>query len=396
MTVLVLSIHVAAADPCKEAVACCEAAMTEMGQPKSQCAGITAGGPSACPQLRDAFVSALNAQHKKIPAACVAARTDTGGGGAPADGNAKAGDKAPAPKPSAGPKDQPPQPLPGENDKPADSTDKKISCLIDRVDGKRTVLTGDNETLEVKCSGMLDDSGALAKVPQKTARGGKVKVKWTMEPAIGAIGSQLFDRMTYNAPARVAGSNNEVTIHATVTVEGPGGARELAYPARTIHLVNKKLRLAVTGHIATHCTPGTGGSVTMEFEVECKQTIDLEIGKDFTVSSSNGKGCPSSAWKAMKSCAHAGTPSAPKAQWALRSAVGKVDPDSAVMSLQIEGDRVGWPDVAWPQKFEAAHTNALFPRDLTIGPDDNVMRVFGSMTDNATMGNQTTFELDAL
>ena len=36
---------------------------------------------------------------------------------------------------------------------------------------------------------------------------------------------------------------------------------------RTMHAVNHKMKLAITGHIATRCTHARGGSVTVEFEV---------------------------------------------------------------------------------------------------------------------------------
>ena len=97
----------------------------------------------------------------------------------------------------------------------------------------------------------------------------------------------------------------------------------------------------------------------------------------------------------MRACL-VGKVAAPQAQWSLHSATGSIDPDAAVMELQIDGERVGGPDVSYPGgKQDRARTTALFPRALSIGPDDNAMRVFGSMTDSKIMGNQTTFELRA-
>jgi hypothetical protein len=388
----------ASADPCSDATACCNAAMDAMGQPRSACANVANAGAAQCAQIQASFARTIAAMHKPVPQVCIA--TPSGGGGdgtgsaGTGSGGAGSGAGSAAP-PGAGPRDQPPHPLPAENDKPAASPDNKISCIIERLTGKRVMLTGSVENLQVKCTGIVDDSSVLKPVPQRSASGGVVKVKWTAATTVGKLSVILLDRATYEAPDKVTGSANENVIRARVTVDGPGKLHESVDAVRTMHAINKQLELTVTGHLKTHCGAKGGGSVTAEFEVECQQKIDLEIGADFNVSSAKPRSCTAAAWKAMRMCTSAGTASVPQAKWSLTSAVGKVDPDSAVMELKIEGDRVGWPDIQWPQKIDRAHTNSLFPRPLSIGPDDNVMRVFGSMTDNATMGNQTIFELDA-
>ena len=386
----------ASADPCSDATACCNAAMDVMGQPHSACASVATAGEAQCTQLQAGFARATAAMRKPVPQVCLAARSGGGGDGAGSAGAGGTGSGAGSAAPSAAdPRDQPPRPLPAETDKPAASPDNKISCIIERLTGKRVVLTGTVENLQVKCSGIVDDSGVLKPVPTRSSSGGAVKVRWTASTTVGKLSVILLDKATYEAPDKVAGAANENVIRARVTVDGPGALHESVDAVRTMHAVNKKLELTVTGHIHTHCGAKGGGSVVVEFEVECEQKIQLEIGADFTVSSANPRSCTASAWKAFKMCMPAGTPSVPQAKWSLTSVVGKVDPDAAVMELQIEGDRVGWPDIQFPHKLDRAHTNALFARRLTIGPDDNAMRVFGSMTDNATMGNQTIFELDA-
>ncbi len=388
----------ASADPCSDATACCNAAMDAMGQPRSACASVANAGAAQCTQLQASFAQAIAAIHKPVPQVCLAARSGGGGDGAGSagagSGGAGSGAGSAAP-PGAGPRDQPPHPLPAETDKPAASPDNKISCIIERLTGKRVVLTGTVENLQVKCSGIVDDSGVLEPVPKRSASGGAVKIKWTAATTVGKLSVILLDRATYEAPDKVTGSANENVIRARVTVDGPGKLHESVDAVRTMHAVNRKLELTVTGHVQTHCGAKGGGTVTVEFEVECQQKLELEIGTDFTVSSAKPRSCTSSSWKAMRMCAPGGTPLVPQAKWSIASAIGKVDPDSAVMELHIEGDRVGWPDIQWPKKVDRAHTNSLFPRPLSIGPDDNVMRVFGSMTDNAIMGNQTTFELEA-
>ncbi len=359
-----------------------------MAQPHTACANVASSGQ--CAQMQTAFARALTALNKPVPQVCIAA--PTGGGGGTGGGSA-AGSGATPPSTGAGPQDQPPHPLPAENDKPAASPDNKISCLIERLNGKRVVLTGDDENLQVKCSGIVDESGVLKPVPTRTANGGTVKIRWTASTEVGRLTVILVDKATYEAPAKVTGSANENVIRARVTVDGPGQLHESVDAVRTMHAVNRKLAMTITGHIQTHCGAPGGGSVTAEFEVECIQKIDLEVGKDFKVSSANPRSCPTP-WKSVRAC-RMGTASIPAAKWSLSSAVGKIDPDSAVMDLQIEGERVGFPDMTFGSKTEASHANALFPRTLTMGPDDNVMRVFGSMTTNDTMGNQTIFELDA-
>jgi hypothetical protein len=386
----------ASADPCTDAAACCNAAMDVMGQPHAACANIAKAGAAQCTQLQASFAQAIAAMRKPVPQVCIATRSGGGGDGTGSagagSGGAGSGSGSPA---GAGPRDQPPHPLPAETDKPAASPDNKISCMIERLTGKRVVLTGTVEDLQVKCSGIVDDSGVLKPVPTRSAAGGAVKIKWTAATTVGKLSVILLDRATYEAPDKVTGSANENAIRARVTVDGPGKLHESVDAVRTMHAVNRKLELTVTGHVQTHCGAKGGASVTVEFEVECQQKLELEIGTDFTVSSAKPRSCTSSAWKAMRTCVAGGTAQAPQAKWSIASAVGKVDPDSAVMELHIDGTRVGWPDIQWPNKLDRAHTNALFPAPLSIGPDDNVMRVFGSMTDNATMGNQTTFELEA-
>jgi len=367
--------------------------MDAMGQPHAACVNIASGGAVQCTQLQTAFARSIAALRKPVPQVCLPPRTGGGGDGTGSASGSGPGSAAPMP-PGAGPQDQPPHPLPAENEKPARSPDNKISCMIERVTGKRVVLTGTVEDLVVKCSGIVDDSGVLKPVPQRSASGGAVKIKWSAATQVGKLSVILLDKATYEAPDKVTGSANENVIRARVTVDGPGNLHESVDTVRTMHAVNRKLAMTITGHVATHCGSKGGGSVTVEFEVECQQKIDLEIGTDFKVSSSNPRSCTSAAWKAMRSCA-SGSPSAPQAKWSLTSVVGKLDPDAAVMELQVEGDRVGWPDMAYGSKVERAHTNSLFPKTLNIGPDDNVMRVFGSMTTNEVMGNQTIFELDA-
>ncbi len=383
----------ASADTCSDATACCNVAMDAMGQPHTACANIASGGAMECGQVQTAFARSIAALGKPVPQVCLPPRTGGGGDGTGSASGSGAGSGAPTP-PGAGPQDQPPHPLPAENEKPAASPDNKISCLIERVTGKRVVLTGTVEDLQVKCSGIVDDSGVLKPVPQRSASGGAVKIKWSAATQVGKLSVILLDKATYEAPDKVTGSANENVIRARVTVDGPGQLHESVDAVRTMHAVNRKLAMTITGHAATHCVSKGGGHVTVEFEVECQQKIDLEIGTDFKVSSSSPRSCTSAAWKSIKPCG-AGTPQVPQAKWSLTSVVGKLDPDAAVMELQVEGERVGWPDIAWGSKIEHAHTNALFPRTLDIGPDDNVMRVFGSMTTNEIMGNQTIFELDA-
>lgn len=361
LAVVALLSSAAPADPCSDLVACCTAAAPALGADPNQCKGMAAA-KSSCDQIKNALVQALTAQGKTVPTACV---SQAGGGGG--EGSAKAPPKPAEPEP----KDQPMRPLPAENDKPV--ADAGVACLIERVDGKRTILTGDDEQLQVKCTG--------ATITPATA-----KITWTASTTVGEIHAQLFDHAAYRAPMKVTGSANENIIHAKVKVDG-----HTVDAVRTMHVINKHLRLTVTGHIAGHCSEGKGGSIIVGFEVLCKQSVDLEVGKDWTVSSSNPQSCAPN-WTNLRGCGPGVSALPPQAKWAIRGAVGKIDPDSATMELQIDGDRVGMPTIS---PGEAAHTNSLFPRALPINPDDNTMRVFGSMTTNAIMGNQTIFELDA-
>ena len=139
-----------------------------MGQPHAACVNIASGGAVQCTQLQTAFARSIAALRKPVPQVCLPPRTGGGGDGTGSASGSGPGSAAPMP-PGAGPQDQPPHPLPAENEKPARSPDNKISCMIERVTGKRVVLTGTVEDLVVKCSGIVDDSGVLKPVPQRSA-----------------------------------------------------------------------------------------------------------------------------------------------------------------------------------------------------------------------------------
>ena len=142
-----------------------------------------------------------------MPLVCTA--TGSGGGSTgtgSAAGSASTGS-------GAGPQDQPPHLLPAESDKPTASTDNKLACLIDRVDGKRVVRSGDAEKLDVKCTGIVDDSGTLKAIPHSA----NVKIKWTASTQVGLLSTILWDIAVYTAPTKVEGSANENAIHASAT-----------------------------------------------------------------------------------------------------------------------------------------------------------------------------------
>jgi hypothetical protein len=270
------------------------------------------------------------------------------------------------------------------------STDGKVGCVINRVTGKKVVLTDGNEQLAVVCVGLTGAAGPLATPPARTADGHAVKIQWTTSKPLGRIDVQGFDTATYAAPAKVRGADDEVVIHAKVTVVG---THETVDAVRTIHLVNRHLRLQINAHLATHCGSG-GATIGAGFDLTCGQSIDLDIGDDFAIKGSNPRSCGQGSWSELKSCVPQLQVAIPQVPWSLDGVDGQLDPETALLTLGVKGKRVGYPDVIAPTKTERAHANPLVPRPATISADDGTRRTYGSMTTTAIAGGETTFLLN--
>lgn len=391
---LVALAPVASAQECTRAQACCHATMDLLHQPHTACDRLASAPPQACAMSIQSFTQLASRTGNGVPAACSSGATSAptrGGGGPPPE-------TPPPPPPTGGDPGEgtrsppPPRWVPDDHAVSRSSVGQ-VGCVLERLGGgHRAILTGATQDLELRCTGIASPSGPPVPVggANETHDHRRVRIQWTPQPAVGQIDLSLGGRTTYRAPASVRGSQNEGVVRAVVTIQGPGGAVETVIATRTMHVINRHLRLQVNAEIVTHCA--RPASPSAGFDLTCNQTIDLDVADDFSVRGSNGRSCGAGHWAGLQACM-GGQATIPQAQWSLDGAQGHIDPDAGILTLSVSGNRVGYPDMTVNGRTQRAHANPLFSLPLEMSADDGANRSFGSLTTTAHAGGVTAFAL---
>ncbi len=388
---LALVAPAASAQECARASACCQATMALLHQAPTACERLASAPAMACTMAIQNFIQLASRTGNAPPAACGGGG---GGGGPPMSDPPPARPVPPPPDgdPGAGHDSPPPRPWIPDDHAVSRSPVGQVGCVLERLNGHRAILTGATQDLELRCTGIVSASGPPVPVSGAAPAhdGRRVRIQWTPQPAVGNIDNTLGARTTYHAPASVRGSQNEGVVRAVVTVTGPDGAVETVVATRTMHVINRHLRLQVNAEVVTRCAQPAGPS--SGFNLTCNQTIDLDVADDFSVRGSNGRSCGAGSWSGLRSCGGAQS-TIPQAQWSLTAAQGQIDPDAGFLTLHITGERVAYPDETYNGRTRRATPHPLFSRPLMIGADDGSNRSFGSLTSTPHAGGVTAFAL---
>jgi hypothetical protein len=399
-SLLVALPSLAHAQQCQCASDACDALMTATHRDHAQCASLRNVPAQSCQSASAGMVQALRSMGQSLPASC-GPTAPTGGPAAPTP----PGDNGPAVPPPSGPMSNNPEspeptPLPADPPTTSHSPSGRLACVMDR-DGHRVLLTGHVERFTIRCSGIPlagnpTGAGNPAPPPQRTGDGRTVQIHWNPPPGGGL--DPLFAAAAYTAPAQQP-HPAEVRIAATVTIPaGHGQPAESVTVSRTVHVVPQRMRLEFDSHQVTHCQPLSPhqGTLTMGFSLTCHMGIDLHVADDFTVSGSGGSSCGAGQATSIQPCAPGISSGEAEGGWSFDSANGHIDPESGVMDLHVNGNRVGYLTVHFSNgRTDRAHTTPLFPRPFTMMPDDGTTRSFGSLTTNSSAGMTNTFTLRA-
>jgi hypothetical protein len=370
----------AGAQGCPEAARCCAAVMAGLHQAPTSCAQLAAAPARACPAMRAQFILLAQRAGQAVPAACGAAGPPAGDAPVPPPAN-PAGDVSA----SAAPPPLPPDTAAHEG------SAGRVTCTLRNVGGHRVLLADTTSNFELYCTGTAAAAGPPALLRSLATYDGRpVNVTFARTPGVGIFENVFAGLSRYRAPERFTPAQADVVISATVIVGDVRGAHDEIHVARTVHLVPRRLRLDANVRRTSRCS--SPGSQIAAFDAVCNQGIDLEVGADFAVRSGAGSSCGHGTWQGLQSCAAGLHVSVPNATWSLDAARGSIDPETGVMTLQVQGNRLDLPDLSGAAP---AHTVALFPRPLTIRPDDGAARSFGSLTAIPNVGAVTAFAVHA-
>ena len=344
----------------------------------------------ACAAEVRALSQIVRAMGRPLPAAC--------GEGAPT--GAPGGSSLPPPTEPHGPtQSPPPTPVPADPGSTAHAASGHLACVMDR-DAHRVMIGGTAQGFTVRCSGIPlpgnpTGAGTPAIPPTAAADGRAVRIVWP-QPQGGGEVIPLHASASYRAPAH-APNPADVRVSATVTVVGANGqGLESVSVSRLVHVVSRTLHLDVDAHIVDRCSPVQGGTLGVGFDLACHQGIDLRLADDFSVTGSGGTSCGAGQMTGIQPCTPIVTRAVPHPGWSLTGASGQLDPETAILTLQVQGNRVDLPDVTFSNgSTSTAHTVTLFPRPFTVGADDGSTRSFGSLMTTPSAGAVNAFTVHA-
>ncbi len=259
-------------------------------------------------------------------------------------------------------------------------------CEIDRAEGTRVMVAGSTASFAVKCNGIPGQPASGLVAPPAS-----VKVKWSAQSGtVSPLGAMAMWALPQTAPKPA-----DAQIQAVVTA-----GSDTVTVVRTVHIVAKRLTLNFRGEVVNKCADlsAGGGSLNVGFDLVCNMSIELTVANDLSVKSNGaGRSCGTGQISAVQLCLPQGeTKWDAVPGWSFDSATGNIDSTSAIMSLNVSGNRVGLVRVTFVGgKTNDVHTNPLFELGFTMSADDGSFRSFGSLTTTPHAGGTNAFTITA-